>query len=1159
MARGTGRPGGSAGGGEAPARAAASLVLACFFVSGAAALLYQVSWLRVLVLVFGTTGLAVATLLAAFMAGLALGSFVLGQLVDRWGRPLLLYGLLELGIGGYALLVPSLFHGLIPAYRWAWASFHPAFWTFSLVRFGLACSVLLMPTTLMGGTLPVLSRFFAHAEEIGYRVGLLYALNTLGSVCGAFAAGFFLLPRFGLAHTMLIGVALNGLAGGVVLLLAGRRETPSATAPTALQPRRHAQRESALGRVVLLVFGVSGLVAMAYEVAWTRLLTLVLGSSTYSFTIMVTTFILGIALGSALMARPADRIRSPVPACAVVEFGIGTATFFGLLLAHRLPIAFLWLFQWTDGRTALFVLGQFAIAGLVMLMPALLLGAVFPVVVRALTRDLAAIGHTIGTAYAANTIGAVLGAFGAGFLFLPRLGIQGTILAGVALNAVAAALLLGVAPGLVRRRRLQLVGGALVTVPLFLVAAPKWDRLVMSSGVYREAPTLLSLYGSPNNALRLLSNFDLLYYREGVTATVTVVEHPVLEDRRHLVLAVDGKVDASTAQDMATQVLSAHLPLMLAPKLERVLVIGWGSGVTVGSAELYPVKALTAVEIEPAVIDASRAFGDANHGPLRDPRLQLIVDDGRNYLLAARDSFDVIISEPSNPWMSGPAKLFTREFFELGAAHLPAGGVFCQWLQLYGLDPAALRTLVRTFARVFPYTYLVQSAEADVLLLGSRVPFALDMRSLRRAFTDPRIAADLARVGIRAPADLLASVRLGPREIAAFSGGGPLNTDDNGLIEFAAPRALYRQTIEANVAMVRGAARGVIPYVSGLNGSRDEADVLFRLSGSLVANGREDEAVQTLHRALDISPSARAYWLLGEALSRRGNEGGALDAWARALRLDPTHFPSLLSRARGFITKREWANAQSELTRATQVAPHRAIAWTLTALVAHREGREAAARQALALTLARRAGPGSDDDAPLETMFRHYLADRLNAPARGGRHEDSPELAAFSRDMRTWREALHWTTASPRLGAVDSLWAVVDRFFPEDRDLRSLLETELLRPLTAFYTGVNAYLLGFYSQAIAVLGPVERESGGSLPLASYYLGLAELRSGDSHAGTKALSRFLKGVPPARRTGAWYADAERRLEEATRLRGGPALHRSGGRARSQVNAGTGEES
>jgi len=406
----------------------------------------------------------------------------------------------------------------------------------------------------------------------------------------------------------------------------------------------------------------------------------------------------------------------------------------------------------------------------------------------------------------------------------------------------------------------------------------------MTSGVYREAPALLSLYESPGDAFRLLENFDMLYYREGVTATVTVVERPVLEDRRHLALAIDGKVDAFTAEDMATQVLSAHIPLMLAPSRERVLVIGWGSGVTVGSASLYPVRSLAAIEIEPGVVEGSRAFDGVNHRPLEDPRLRLIVEDGRNYLLAASDTFDVIISEPSNPWMSGPAKLFTREFFELGAAHLAPDGLFCQWLQLYALEPSSVRALVRTFLQVFPHTYLVQTAEADLLLIGSRTPFVLNTESLRRWLGEPAIARDLDRVGVQDAAGLAGRFRLGPREMVSLGGEGPLNTDDNGLIEFAAPRALYQETIEENLRLIAAAADGgVVRYLTGFADPLEEAEFLLGLATSLIATRHYEEASSAIDRALEFAPSprgtgcgessfrgrerARARWRPGDELS----------------------------------------------------------------------------------------------------------------------------------------------------------------------------------------------------------------------------------------------------------------------------------------------------
>ncbi|MBI4545629.1 MAG: fused MFS/spermidine synthase [Gemmatimonadetes bacterium] len=1125
-----------------------SLLRVCFVFSGGAALLYEVAWLRLLVLVFGTTSLAVATLLAAFMAGLGLGSYAFGRIVDRWGRPVLLYGLLELGVGAYALLVPTLFQALVPVYQWAWASFHPSGAAFSLLRFGLAFLALLLPTALMGGTLPILSRYFARSEEeAGFRVGLLYALNALGSAAGAFATAFFLLPALGLQRTILVGVAVNAAVGAIALLLAARTRAlavPAPAAPGAAASRPRAPA-TAWMRAVLAVFALSGFLAMAYEVAWTRLLTLVLGSSTYSFTLMVTTFILGIALGSAAMARPADRIASPVASFGVVQAGIGLATLLGLTLAHHLPSYFLSLFYWTGGRSPLFTLGQFSLSALVMLLPTLLMGAAFPVAVRALARGAAAVGSTVGKVYGANTVGGVLGAVGAGFWLLPRLGIQETILAALVVNLVAGGALIALAPGLGGRSRALLAGGSLAAVVLAVGGAPRWDRLVMSSGVYREAPTLLSLYGSPRGALRLLENYDLIYYREGTTATVTVVARPVLADRRHLALAIDGKVDASTAEDMATQVLSGHLPLMLAPRRERVLVIGWGSGVTVGSAALYPVRSLSAIEIEPAVVEGSRAFEHMNHRPLDDPRLRLVTDDARNYLLAARDTFDVIVSEPSNPWMSGPAKLFTREFFELAAERLTAKGVFAQWVQLYGLRPASFQALVRTFVGVFPHTYLVQTTEADLLLLGSRAPFALDARALARWLADPGIAADLARVGVRLPADVLARFRLGPGETAALAGAGALNTDDNGLIEFAAPRALYEQTIDQNLRLIEQAGNGVLPYLSASAGPRDAARLQLELGESLRAAGHAQESIAALRRAVELAPSPSAYTLLGNALSRAGSDPGSLEAWGHALRLDPHYLPARLARGRRLFERGDRAAAAAEFTLVTRAHPRSRTAWTLAALVAHAQQRPEAARAALARSEALAPEPGGE----LEELLRPYLAYRLAHAATSGGRDASRMLGDFVEGLRAWRQALHWEPANAE--SVDSLWSLVSRSFPRDPELRSLLEAEVLRPLTGFFSGLNHYVLGYYDRAVETLTTVQADAGRRLPLAHYYLGLAHWRSGNAAAAASALAQFLEEVPPARRRGPTSADARVRLEAALHAAGQtrrPAGPRPPGKAR-----------
>ena len=784
----------------------AGVIFALFFLSGALGLIYEVVWLRMLVLIFGSTHFAVSTILTAFMAGLALGAYVLGRQIDRKWNPVAVYGLLEIGIGLYALVVPFLFGLMLPVGRWLWASFSPTFYVFSVLRFFFVGLVLLLPCALMGGTLPVLSRFVTRRRDsMGLSVGALYGINTFGAVLGTAGTGFILIPSLGAQKTIYVAATLNLVVGAAALIIS-RRSSPAAegsgTAATEAGGRARLP-----GRIllVLAVFALSGFVAMIYEVAWTRVLALIIGSSVYAFTVMLTTFLIGLASGASIMSRLADRLagRWGLETIAALMAGAGLTAFATLLFFHRLPYAFSVAFHWIHSDTSpqreqvlLFGL-EFLIAALVMLPPTLFLGGMFPIVVRICGEALPLVGRSVGTAYASNTVGTIFGSALGGFAIIPMLGIQRSIVASIMVNlAIAVALLLA---GEGRRSRGRLLAAALCVAAACGVLAlrPEWNVLLMNSGVYQYAASM-----EPRDLTRkgfyeyTEKHFDLRYYKEGVVATVMVAGEQTTND---VWLSVNGKIDASSYGDLQTQLLSGHLPALLAENLEDVAVIGYASGITVGAVTQYPIKSLTAVEIEPAIIEASNQFKEHNHDPLSDPRVNVVTADGRNYLLVTRDKYDVIISEPSNPWMTVASNLFTKEFFEAGRDRLKPGGIFCQWLQLYGMQPSDLQALARTFASVFPNVIVFNTIlDSDLILLGAEEPIVFDVESLRRKMSSLDIALDLGRVHVYGPHDLLSYFLHGTKELRAFAGEGPLNTDDNALIEFHAPRSLHFETRREN-------------------------------------------------------------------------------------------------------------------------------------------------------------------------------------------------------------------------------------------------------------------------------------------------------------------------------------------------------------------------
>jgi spermidine synthase len=1009
-------------------------VLLCFLLSGMSGLIYQVIWVRQLELVFGTTTFAASTVLTAFMGGLAGGSYYFGRRAHKTGNPLKLYGMLELGIGAYGLAIPHLFTGLPAIYEPLYPMLHTSFVLLTVVRLILTLAVLIVPTALMGATLPVLAAFYApRGRSIGLNVGRLYSINTFGAVIGACGGGFVLIPALGMRLTSYTAAAINISLGLVALALSRRlgqasewaapetddlpegtnplpsedgvqaksatatkRRWPGANLLARLRGRIKSRGSEAIGAkgqivlgkaglaAVLAAFSLSGFVALSYEVIWSRVLALIIGSSVYAFSIMLATFLIGLALGSAISARIVDRMRRPVFNFGLIELGIGASTMAGAWLFNELPYVFLSLYRAMAGSNiAVLLLARFIVSSAVMIVPTLLLGFLFPLVIRIVHGRMegdpepgspsgATLSRTVGDVYAINTLGSIAGAFASGFILIPWLGMLGSMRLCAITNLIiamglfftasrlGAPAILGARADNRRARRDQSQGSrpnpgpvapragialALVVAAAVLVVAPPWDISVMSSAVYRYAPQVDKM--DRKEFFDFFSDArqgDAIYYKEGLTATVVVQRQ-----NGGLVLKVNGKPDASTGGDLPTQVLIGALPLLARDKTKNCLVIGLGSGITLGTVEQFPVSQVTCVELEPAVIQASHCFDHLNNKPLDDPRLNLISDDGRNFVETTREKFDVIVSEPSNPWLTGAASLFTREYFRRGAEKLTDGGIFSQWLQIYEMAPEDVRSLVATFRDAFPHSYLFRGAQGDLMLLGSRKELRLDLDVIRAHMADPKVATELERIKVTTPAELVSRFYMGPDELLRMTAGSQMNTDDNALIEFNAPRRVgtTEETVNRNVNELLGYTASPLPYIDG----RFQSDVPLRtlalvdiaeghgppdflLDAALAAIKRDDlgRADQFVSYSLALSETARGHSIEGEILAARGDDNQALDQWHDALALDPSHLYTLLDFGKYYLKKQDAATAAPFLDRALQTDPTSARAHHLRGL-----------------------------------------------------------------------------------------------------------------------------------------------------------------------------------------------------------------------------------
>ncbi|MSP40951.1 MAG: tetratricopeptide repeat protein [Deltaproteobacteria bacterium] len=593
--------------------------LFCFFFSGAAGLIYQVVWTRMLTQIFGNTTYAIATVLSAFMAGLAIGSYWFGKIADRGKNDFMLYGLLEAGVGVYGFLVPWLFAGAQKLYGPIFGLNESYPFIFNLVLFFLSFVLLVFPTLLMGATLPVLSRFFVRSfSDFGQRIGDLYATNTLGAVIGCAAGGFFLIPTFGMRATVFVAASVNMFIALVILIVDRLRDqVPDASgAPSggddmmasAAVAEETNPSKSILGWVVLTSFAMSGCASLVYENAWTRSLTLVIGSSIYSFSTMLVTFLVGLALGGFIYARFLGQREARLSTFGLIELWVGLSALATIPLFEKLPLIFVRLLHGFGDTFTVFLYLQVFLSALVMLMPTVLLGMTFPLVARLFTQSIYRVGSGVGSSYAANTVGAVLGAFAGGFILIPNLGVQNTIIFAVVMNLLIGAWLLTSDAKLSLFLRYGMGVAVLALAAVVPFKVPRWDPNILLSGVTVYADRYESL---PTDSLRVeeMRRDDVLYYREGLTTTVSVQR---ITGSDYLYFRSNGKIDGSYG-DALSQLMTSYIAMMHNPKAENALTIGLGTGMSAKALATFDtLKSIEVIEIEPAMIEASKYFDRAS-------------------------------------------------------------------------------------------------------------------------------------------------------------------------------------------------------------------------------------------------------------------------------------------------------------------------------------------------------------------------------------------------------------------------------------------------------------------------------------------------------------------------------------------------------------------
>jgi spermidine synthase len=774
------------------------------FGSGVAALIYEVVWFQLLELVIGASTVSVAVILATFMGGTCLGSLIFPRLVSSRWNPLRTYAVIEFGIGVFGLLVLLLMPVLAGIYT-------SSVWDGArglLLRGVVAAICLLPPTVLMGATLPALSRC-VDLSSLGY----LYSGNIGGAVFGSLIAGFYLLRQYDVTTATYVAAAVNLIVAGIALVLAPRISDAVVDTGFSQRGMRSVLSDAAPAEAgAYIVIALSGLCAMAAETVWTRILALLLGGSVYTFSIILAVFLLGLGLGSGFGSLLSRNVLRPTFALGYCQLLTAAAiAWTAYSLTASLPhwsinpetSPNIWFTFQLDLDRALWAL----------LPPTLLWGASFPLALAAAANGKEDSGTLMGRVYAANTLGAISGALGAGLLLIARIGSQRIEQLLIALAAAAGLLLL------LRVMRAWVIAVAVVAVlaaALLINTVPPIARELIAHGRYASS---------------WVGKSDIVYAQEGTAASVAVSKFP----NGAMTFHVAGKIQASSVvRDMRLQRMLGHLTSLVPAKPRSVLVIGCGAGITAGAVSVDPeVEHVKIVEIEPLVPEvAGKYFSEYNFDVVRSPKVRVHIDDGRHFVLTTKDRFDAITLDPLDPWVKGAATLYTKEFFQAARRRLNPGGVITVYVQLFETNLEAVKSTVATFFEVFPngtiWGNTYESKGHDMILLGQVEPIKIDLNEIEQRASSSKIAQSLSDVGMNSALDLFATYAGRQPDLTTWLTGAVINLDRNLRMQYLAGLGLDLDNSAAIYADMLTHRRFPEDLFTGTQGQLDSLRTMIR-------------------------------------------------------------------------------------------------------------------------------------------------------------------------------------------------------------------------------------------------------------------------------------------------------------------------------------------
>lgn len=792
------------------------LVMTLFLISGFVSLIFQVVWLKMLVLVFGNTVWAVSTLLTAFMAGLAIGSWAFGKIADKAGSPLRLYGFIEGLVGLSALLTIPLFANLSIIYRPLYSISGGDNLLMGITKFIISFLLLIIPTSLMGGTLPLLAKKFTSSlKSAGSEIGTLYMINTFGAVLGTLTSAFLLIPALGLKKTLISASLLNFVILIVILVITKKEKAQIVLKTFFAKASRKKQNSS-----ILWVFFVCGFAALGYEILWNRILVLSIGSSVYAYAMMLAVYLLGVALGSALMSYYIDRIKKPGAVLAIIQFLIAFAVIYQIKRfgGLSLTISNLGNVIGVSGYAS-YITSLFLATTQIILLPTLLFGATFPLIVRIYLSNIKTVGTETGMLYAFNTLGNIIGSFLTGFILLPFLGAQRSLLLLAVVNLMIGSFVL-IRSLKVKKFTVSLSAGALAVFLIGYNLICIRDEAILKAGIFQ-------------NSTR--GTVEVINYSEDIYATVTVEERTEVSGIWKS-LSMNGVNVAGTSCELFTiQKMQGHLPMLLHRNPESVLHIGFGSGGTAWAVSRYPVKRIVIAEISRSIIEKSAEFfSSVNHNVLSDPRFDIRFTDGRNLILGTKEKFDVILSDSVHPRFSGNGSLYTYDYYKLLRERLNPGGLVSQWLPFYSVTPENFKMIIKAFHEVFPHTsiwYVNSTINPYVIVIGKTDSNMIDFGKMAERLKYENVRKDLAEIDIDNTYKILDYFLFTDEKVLKFTGDVPLHTDDNMAVEYLSGREVNRHlTVVTNYFNLIRNRTSVEPYLTDLTGDGEtKGDILDRI------------------------------------------------------------------------------------------------------------------------------------------------------------------------------------------------------------------------------------------------------------------------------------------------------------------------------------------